>query len=329
MKIHIVKEEQVKTLVPMDTAITALHNIFLQYELGTIKVPARNIIGLQSPDSLMLIMPSHNLGTGLLVVKVSSIIPANLEVDYPLIHSLMLVLNEKDGQIKALVDGSAVTKLRTGALCGLAAQLLAKKTASNLAIIGTGKQSYSIAEAICSVRTISKIKLYSRTLDKAKLLKEYIEDKLLISNVILAESSAEAVKDADIICTATSNINQQPVINFEDISLHRNVLIIAIGGASIEAHEVPIELYSYADVIVEDVATAVNECGEISTSISENKIVESDLLPLGTIIKNGVNLKRNLVIFRSVGMAIEDLAIVQEIFNYKHMDDQCQAIIMD
>lgn len=329
MKLFVIKAENVRKLVSMNKAIEALRNIFLLHTAKQLIFPTRNIFELNNPGSLALIMPSYNSSSDLLGVKLSTIVPSNNVKNLPLIHSLMVIVDGSDGQIKALADGSEITKLRTGAICGLSTTHLSNQSAKNLAIIGAGKQSYSIAEAICSIRNITKVTLYSKTLEKTQRLKNYIKDNFQISDVVISNSASMAIKDADIICTATSNTTCKPVFDLNDLPDDKEILINAIGGASLNAFELPPELYLKANIVVEDPDAASNECGEIKHNITNMQIAKSDLMPLGQIIKNGFNLKHKITIFRSVGMAIEDLAIIQEILNSKHLESHCPTITMD
>ena len=317
-KIKIVCASDLHKAITMAEAIEAMREVYSLHDASLIELLDRVILNRKEEGAYALLMPSYVEKMGALSVKISTITPRNANIGLPLIDAVVVFVNPTTGQIEMLIDGKSLTAMRTGAMCGLATSLLSPVNARSMAIIGAGVQSRTIIKAICEVRNIEYIKIFSRTKDLSIKLKNDIENLYNLIKVDVVDNANNAVADVDIINTCTSNNSTTPV--FSNCLLKNGVHINAIGGASINAVEIPIELYKNSISIVEDVASAKKESGEIQSALCRNYIKEDNLIGIGAIINKRIFIDKNrgISIFRSVGMAIQDTAIAAKIYEKSH-----------
>jgi ornithine cyclodeaminase len=302
----------VAAALPMAAAIAVMRQAFAELAAGRAVMPPRQALPLaRQGGGVLLVMPAALPERGEVGVKLASLVPGNPVRGLPLIHALMVLIDAGTGRIAALADGAAITALRTGAVSGLATDLLAPRDAAALAVIGSGAQARTQIEAVCAVRAIRSLAIYSRNPVTAAALARAVAARADAPRTIaVAASARQAVAGADIVCTATSTAAALPVLERKDIrpGTHLNV----IGGSSIEACEVDPRLLGEALVAVEQRAAAVAECGEIRAALAAGWIAPGDLLELGELLAEplpgGPAAGRRTTVFRSVGIALADTA---------------------
>ncbi len=156
---RIFNADDVRRAVSMRQAIDAVREGFIALSTGKANVPVRGVLPVNGNTTLT--MPAYIQGSPVSVVKVISVYPGNAQVNLPTVLGNVLVLNANTGEALALIDGAALTALRTGAASGVATELLALPDADTLAVIGAGKQARTQVEAIRTVRPIRQIRVYS------------------------------------------------------------------------------------------------------------------------------------------------------------------------
>src|SRR5688572_12672623 len=254
--------EDVRKALPMNEAIEAMKNAYASLSNRTAVVPLRTRLPIPGSDALSLFMPAFvNSQEGdALAVKVVSLFPTNPARGLAYIQAAVLVIDPKTGRAIALLEGSSLTAIRTGAAGGAAIDLLARKDSKILAIFGAGAQARTQLEAACTARNIETVFLFSPNTERAQVLAEEMKGKNPIpKDVRVARSTKEAIEHADVICTATTS--SKPV--FEDKDLKAGVHISAVGSYTPEMQEVPAETLQRAKIYVDSRSAALEEAGDL------------------------------------------------------------------
>jgi ornithine cyclodeaminase len=247
-------------------------------------------------------------GVEALGVKVVSFFPGNVEMGRSAIQGAVLAFDPTTGEIVALMEGGALTAIRTGAGSGAATDLLARPDSKILAMIGTGGQASTQIEAVCTVRAIESVRLFSLDPEEARALAERIAGTGPIpSDVNVAADAAEAVRDADVINTAT--VATEPV--FSDADIEEGVHVNAIGAWSPEMCEVPPETVARARVVVDSHAAVLVEAGDLLQPLDKGLIDrEHFATEIGQVIggaAEGRTSDDQITVFKSVGVGAQDV----------------------
>ena len=279
---------------------------FRQISSGEAEVPVRAHIFMPEEKGQSLFMPAYLAGNRQFGVKVVGIHDENPQKGLPYIHAVVLVMDATDGKPLALVDGTYLTALRTGAGSGIATQLLAREDAKVLAVFGAGVQARTQIEAVLAVRQIEEILLFNRTEAKAKLLKTELEEKYKISCKL---ALGEDLKKADIICTATSSSN--PLFNAEH--LKPGTHINAIGAYRKDMAEIPPDAVVHSSVFVDHISATWEEAGDLIQPFEAGRIKKEHIKgEIGQIVSGqiaGRTSDEEITLFKSVGNAAQDVAV--------------------
>lgn len=283
--------------LPMSAAIQAMREAFTQHALGAYQMPLRTATPVSDQAATLLAMPAYVKEPASLGIKVLAIFPNNTK--QATINGLVVMFDAKTGEPAALINGAALTAIRTGATSGLATDLLANQNATHLAIIGTGAQAYTQVEAVCCVRNIKSLAIYSRNEKNAEKFAEKcgFKGEIKINDGIAA---------ADVICTATPSTS--PILNKSQVK--PGVHINAIGSHTPQMKEISNDLLAVAKVYVDERAASMAEAGEIIDAISAGLMSDDGLIELGKVILVpglGRQNANDITIFKSVGLAIQDI----------------------
>ncbi|WED43880.1 ornithine cyclodeaminase family protein [Legionella cardiaca] len=285
-----------------------MEEAFMQLAKGNVVMPLRTSIPIENKNALTLTMPAYLSAHNALGLKVVSVFPNNSKKNRPSIYGSIILLDAETGEIEALMEGTYLTALRTGAASGLATKYFAKKDASHVAIIGSGVQAVTQLEAIAAVREIKRVSLWSRHKENADLFAEAIQEHFEVKTY---KDVKAAVKDADIICTATAS--KEPLVHLKDIN--PSVHINAIGSHSKEMREIANDVLAKAIVIIDQKKAALAEAGEIINAIENKALTKARLKELGSMIqKNSAYYQKRMTVFKSVGLAIQDISIAQAVY---------------
>ena len=306
----ILNKKQINKIVAMNEAIEAMKTAFVQLSNGEALIPTRLSTDVPDKNATSLVMPAYSLDSPYYTVKVVSVNYSNPQKGLPLLHSSVQVFDASKGNIVATLDGESVTAIRTGAVSGLATGMLAKKDAKVGAVFGTGVQAKSQVEAILAVKNLEKILVFSRTKESAKLFCNLIYDTFGIK---ASTGNTDSLKEADVICTATPS--KKPLFDHGD--LNPGVHINAIGSFKPHMQEIPVETVINSKVIVDKRETCTVEAGDLIIPVEEG-IWSFDLVhgELGQVISgevSGRDSEDEITLFKSVGNAIQDLALANMI----------------
>ena len=307
MKIRVLSCEDVRKALPMKAAIEETKRAFSRLSSGRVEMPLRTRVHVPEQDGVLLTMPAALLDDGEMAVKLVTVFGKNPARGFPLIHAVVLVLDTENGQILSLMDGEVLTAVRTGAGVGAATDLLAPPKANSVAIIGSGKQAGAQLDAVCSVRDIQQAWVYSPNRQHAQSFADKMSGAGTIpKNVRAVSSSAEALKDADIVCTATTSTT--PVISFEHLKSGAHVN--AVGSFKPTMQEIDGETIRKALVVVDSRESALVETGDLVTPLKQGLITPEHIhAEIGEIIngtKSGRSSQDQLTFFKSCGVAVQD-----------------------
>ena len=298
----------------MHDAIAAMKNAYASLSDGSAVVPLRTRLPIPARDAISLFMPAY-MKSGAdeaLAVKVVSLYPTNPARGLAFIQAAVLVFDPETGRAIALLEGSTLTAMRTGAGSGAAIDLLARKDSKVVAIFGAGPQGKTQLEAACSARQIQMAFIYDPTRAKSEAFVTELAGQGSIPNDIrIADSPKEALENADVICTATGSM--QPV--FDDKDVKPGTHISAIGAYTPEMQELPIETVARSRIVVDSRATVMDEAGDIVKAIKAGLITQDSIhAEVGELVlgrKSGRQSDNEITFFKSVGNAVQDAVAAQ------------------
>ena len=300
-------DQDVRNKIDMATAITLMRDAFVQISKRSANVPVRAALNSENATGRVLFMPAYSPSYNLFGLKMISVFPDNVKYRLPSIQGKMLIMDDKTGTPLGLIDAEYLTSLRTGAASGLATDLLAKVDAKILAIFGTGAQAKTQVDAILQVRSIKEVFVFGSSADKSKLFCEYLHDKYKITSTI-GNITTDLLK-ADIICTATTST--YPL--FTSGQVKPGVHINGIGSYKPEIREIPSTVIQQSLLIVDHRESALSEAGDIIIPIQEGLITSDNIhAELGELLegkKHGRTNSKQITVFKSVGNALQDLAL--------------------
>jgi len=306
----ILDADAVREALPMPLAIEAMRQAFEALSGGRAEQPPRTHLSIAPHDGVSLVMPAFvnddDAAKQALAVKVVSLYGRNAAAGLPRIQATVLVFDPATGALLALLDGTALTAIRTAAASAAATDLLARPDSRVLAVFGAGPQARAHVAAICAVRPIDVVRCYSRSREKADAMCAALSVEAGGRNIVAVSSPAEALADADIVVTATTS--STPV--FDDADLRAGVHINAIGSYKPEVCEIPPETVARAMVVVDSRAAAWEEAGDLIQPLRAGLIGPEQIhAELGEILlglRSGREDDSAVTLFKSVGVAIQD-----------------------
>jgi ornithine cyclodeaminase len=318
MKIRVLSAADVRTALPMPVAIEAMKSAFGQFSSGDATVPLRG--RLHTDKGVTLLMPAFLKRSRDLAVKVVSVFGDNPSLGLPTVAGLLLVLDAETGIPQAVMEGDSLTALRTGAAGGLAADLLARKDASTAALFGAGVQGRSQLAAACAVRSIRRVMVVDPSPEAAARLVEEILTWPDAPQAVVAASSAESVRQADLIMAATTAA--APVFDGKDVSPGTH--ITGVGSFTPEMQEIDASLIRRAYVVVDGREGAKAEAGDL---IMAGASIDAELGEIINGDKPGRRDDEQITFFKSVGMAAQDAAAAAAVLTAA--EDQGLGTVID
>ncbi|MFF0430643.1 ornithine cyclodeaminase family protein [Streptomyces sp. NPDC004327] len=296
----------------MTRVVDALDEMFADLAGGLTRSPARTVVE-HGDQRVLLVSPAVWERRGVGSVKVTTLTPDNPGRGLPLIHGIVALTDLETGRITALLDGAELTAVRTGAVAALATRRCTAEDAEDLAVIGAGVQADALIRAVSAVRPIRTVRIHSRTRAGAEKLADRVRDTAPGPlRVTVCDTAKDAVRDAAIICTATSTADATPVVEADWVAAGAHVNVI--GGTHPDAIEIEPALLAGALTIVEDRAAALDGAGEIRAALAGCLLTADDLYELGGLAGAAADVTGRTTVLRTVGMAIEDTAAAVALF---------------
>ena len=297
MDITTVGPDEVRSMISMDDAIVAVREGLLALHRGEFEMPTRTSLR----DGQFLVMSAHHRPTGSAMFKTLSL---NFDGRTPAIAGTV-EWSELSHTHHLVADASAITTLRTGAIVGVATDLLAPADAKTCTMIGAGGQSLDQVRAVHAVRPLESVIVVSRDQSRAEDLAAALREKLGISDVTVGNDADAAVRGSDIVCCATTATT--PLFSLDSIAPQAHVN--AIGAFRPTMRELPDELLADATVVIDEKEAILEESGEVIHAIGDGAITEDDLTELGAALSTGMPQTGGRTVFKSVGVAMQDWAI--------------------
>ena len=262
--------------------------------------PPRSAVAL--PTGEFLLMPAANpTAAG---VKVVSIAPGNAVRGLPRIQGLYLLFDAATLTPRALLDGAALTALRTPAVSAFAMRALAAPAAARLAVFGAGPQAEAHVHAINSIRPLDTVWIIGRDSDRSAAL----VGRLIQAGIAARSGTSQCLPEADLVVTATTARSAL----FDGDLLAAHACVVAVGSHEPDARELDDAVFGRAArVVVEDIPTALREAGDVIGAIAAGALEPDQLVGLDRI--EGLRPSTGLSIFKSVGMAWQDLAVAEAV----------------
>jgi len=311
MSMRILTATDIRRAVSMSEAIAAVKTAFAELSGGEAMVPLRIALQTRPHGGTALYMPAYLATSQSLGVKAVSVYPRNQERGLPTIFAAVLLQDPTTGQPIALLEGTYLTALRTGAATGAATDLLARTDASSLALFGTGGQAPTQLEGVCAVRPIQTVSVFSRDAGHASSFIERMRSLPFAQKIEfrVALTPREALGTADVIVTATTA--RAPLFAASEVAPGAH--INAIGSFTPDMQELPAELIAQATVVVDSREACLAEAGDLLIPIRQGLIAPTHIYAeLGELVtgrKAGRTSDSQVTLFKSVGNAIQDLAV--------------------
>ncbi|WP_210141156.1 ornithine cyclodeaminase family protein [Staphylococcus sp. GDY8P218P] len=310
-------------LLNMEEVVEAVAESLQAYSEGKTDTPLRYVLPFNE-DNRYLVMPALSDELKVVGLKTVTMAPNNTKIGKNTIVGSVILSDYETGETLAVLEGSYLTKIRTGAISGVATKYLARENAETLCVIGTGDQAQGLIEAVLAVRDIKRIQLYNRTYRKAVTFAETVQQQYQYVDVTVMENVDDAIANADVIVTATNAT--QPVFNK---SLEAGVHVNAVGSFKSDTQELPSHAIANADkVIVEASEAALEETGDLITPIKEGLFGEKDLYgELGEIVSShlaGRESDDEITVFKSVGVAIVDIIVANYFYQKAQKNNDVQ-----
>ena len=283
----------------MAEAIEAVGRAFGQFSAGKAVVPLRSRI--ETEKGITLLMPGYLRETQEMALKAVSVFEGNPALGLPTVTAVVLVFDPATGVPVALMDGTSLTAIRTGAAGGLAADLLARPDAKRVVLFGAGVQGRSQLKAVMTVRKIEEIAIIDIREEAARKLADEVQTWPDAPEVQVLPPVDEAVRHADVIITATTS--KSPLFNGE--ALKPGTHITAIGAFTPEMQEVDQATVDRARVVVDSREACLAEAGDL---IKTRACIDAEI---GEIVNGQAPPRQNseeITLFKTVGLAVQDAA---------------------
>ena len=305
MSLLVLNDEEVRELLDMQSCVEAMEEVLAALQRGELSMPLRFMFRPPNATSLFGFMPAHRAGGApMYSLKEIVVSPANSAQGLDPHQGAVMLHDGETGKLVALMNASAVTEIRTAAVSGVATKLLARPGSRVVAVLGAGVQGRSHIEAMRAVLDDPEIRLWSRGTARAGALAE-------ATGATLAATAEEACAGADVVCACTSS--RDPVVSLEMLAPGTHVN--AVGSSIATARELTSELVAAASLFVDRRESTVNEAGDYLFAVEETGIgpdhIRAELGELLEGVHPGRRADDELTVFKSLGIAIEDLAAAE------------------
>lgn len=310
MKILVLGHSEVEQMLPMSECIEVMAGALSALAKGQMYLPLRMIVAPPNAAGLMGLMPAYRSGNGEPAVyglKAVCVVPGNSAKGKDVHQGGVLLFSGETGELLTVLNGSAITSVRTGAVSAVATRLLARPDASDLAIIGAGIQGRTHLAAMACVRPIKRARVTDQNIERAQTFAKELSSQYPFP-IECVESVQAAVDGADLIVTVTSS--SEPVLKRHWISPGAH--INAVGASLRTAREVDTATMAAARFFVDRRESTLNESGDYLFAAQDGAIgpehIQAEIgdLLLGT--KQGRTSPDQITLFKALGLAIEDLA---------------------
>jgi ornithine cyclodeaminase/alanine dehydrogenase-like protein (mu-crystallin family) len=301
MSTLVLDQAQVEELLTMPECIELMDETLVALAGGELYQPLRSVVRPPDADGFMGLMPAHQGGAApAFGLKVVCIFPGNPARGLDAHQGAVVLFDGETGEVRAIVNASAVTAIRTAAVSAVATRALARDNVRTLAILGAGVQAKSHLEAMRALREWERIVVWSRTREHAEEL-----------GVEVADTAEDALRDADVVCTTTTA--REPIVRRS--WLKQGAHVNAVGSSIATTRELDTATVADAALFVDRRESTLNEAGDYLFPAGEGAIGPEHIrAELGEVLAGSAEGRRSadeLTVFKSLGLAVEDLACAQ------------------
>lgn len=300
MNITILTAADITAALSMGEAIEVIRRAFEQLATGDVAMPFRS--QLPTAGGVTLVMPAYLHRSRDLGIKIVSVNEGNVSRGLPVVNAVALVVDPETGVPAALLEGSRLTALRTGAIGGLAADLLARPEAAHVTLFGAGVQGRAQLAAVCCVRAVTQINIVDRSQSAARRLADDVATWPDAPAVQLLTDPQEAVRNVDIVIAATTS--RTPL--FDGRELAPGTHVTGIGSFTPEMQEIDAATINRARVVVDQRDACLAEAGDL---IRARAGIDAEIGEIINGRKQGRTSSAEVTFFKSVGLAVQDAAV--------------------
>ena len=313
----LLNEQDIRKVFDMNDAIDSNIEAYKIFSSGNAVVPLRQVIAADEGRGNFAFMPAYSSKLGAAGIKIVNIFPGNRERGQATTIGQVLLMDDKNGEVLALMDGSFITKFRTGAASGAAFKLFSRTDAKIGCLIGTGGQADCQLEAMLAACNLDEVRIVARDFAKTEKFTEEMSERFKDSGtkLIAYDDANEAVDGADVIVVVT--VSTEPV--FDANRVKKGAVVSGVGSYTAEMNEIDPELFKLADKIYFDSKDAcIAESADIQIPLREGLVSLEGLTgdigeyALGEI--SGREADDENIIFKNVGLGILDLVIAKLIY---------------
>ena len=301
----------VEKLLPMDACIDAMEHALVALAQKASISPLRTVIRL--PKGAIAAMPAYDDASATAGAKVVTAFPGNPALGLASHLGVVLLFDATDGVLRAVLDASAITAIRTAAVSGLATRVLAREDATVLAIIGTGVQARAHVESILAVRPIATIRVASRDTGRATAFVADLTDRYDCEFVVSASVQA-AVRHADVVCTVSNS--RTPILM--GAWLAPGTHVNAVGSSVKDARELDASAVAMSRLYCDARQSILAESGDFLIAKAEGAVDDSHVIgELGEVLTGAVGGRTSaeqVTLFKSLGLGIEDLSAANYVY---------------
>ncbi len=306
-------EKDVRAVLSMDDLIGAMETALDQYSGGGVRQPLRSVVDVGDGHAFYGVMPAYIRQPAALGTKLVSVYHSNAALGLPSHLATIVLLDPETGALQAILDGRYITEARTAAVSAASAKHLARPEARVLAVLGTGVQARSHIDALTRVRPFEEVRVWGRDSGHARALVDELSSATT-GRMIASASPDEAARGADVIALVTAS--REPVLT--RASVGDGAHICAVGACRPDQREMDTALVRDARVFVDSRVGALAEAGDLVIPIREGAIDASHIAgELGDVFGGRTAGRRSaseITIFKSLGMAVEDVAAARLAF---------------
>ncbi|OLE51784.1 MAG: hypothetical protein AUG51_21215 [Acidobacteria bacterium 13_1_20CM_3_53_8] len=315
MEILILTNREIEKLLPMSECIGVMEECLLAFARGRMHQPLRMVVRPETAAGLMALMPAYKSGEASAYgLKTICVFPENPAKGKDAHQGSVALFDGETGEMRAMMNASAITAIRTAAVSGVATRLLAREDASELAIIGAGVQARTHLAAMACVRSLKRARVASRTFEHAQALAQEVQPGYSFP-ITAVETIEEALRGAQLIVTATSA--HEPVLKREWVAPGAH--INAIGAYSPATREIDTATIAASLLFVDRRESAINEAGDYLLALQEGAISPEHIrAEIGEVLlgeKPGRTSPDEITLFKSLGLAVEDLAAAEYLYH--------------
>ncbi|MEO8252481.1 MAG: ornithine cyclodeaminase family protein [Chloroflexota bacterium] len=301
--------EQVTAAAPMPQLLDAIDAAYRDVAAGRDRSPIRTRTSIGEGD--MILMPGWREGGERASVKLVTYMAGNAAHGLPTIHAVVVVFDAASGEPLAVLDGTRLTAMRTGAASGVGTRLLARLDARVLTLFGVGAQAAWQVRAVMAARPITELRVFARTPGAREAFAAAMAQELSpLVQVQAAESAEQAVRGADVICCATTS--SEPIFSAGWVSPGTHVN--AVGSFRLGMVELPPQLFAHASLVaVDSREAALEEAGDLVAAVEAGLLAPDAFVEIGGIGSAWASTRDPVAItvFKSVGLAIQDVATAE------------------